>query len=67
MIIKLCAKILVLEWRKLQKGSSFLNPYVPEFSPPPKKKKKKEILKIRDPIIVTVSVTVLEMQPIADK
>ena len=36
------------------------------FSPPPPKKKK-EILKIRDPIIVTVSVTVLEMQPIADK
>ena len=35
------------------------------FSPPPKKKK--EILKIRDPIIVTVSVTVLEMQPITDK
>ena len=34
---------------------------------PPQKKKKKEILKIRDPIIVTVSVTVLEMQPIADK
>ena len=66
MIIKLCAKILVLEWRKLQKGSSFLNPYLPEFSPPPKKKKK-EILKIRDPIIVTVSVTVLEMQPITDK
>ena len=66
MIIKLCAKILVLEWRKLQKRSSFLNPYLPEFSPPPKKKKK-EILKIRDPIIVTVSVTVLEMQPIADK
>ena len=64
MIIKLCAKILVLEWRKLQKRSSFLNPYLPEFSPPPQKK---EILKIRDPIIVTVSVTVLEMQPIADK
>ena len=35
------------------------------FSPP--QKKKKEILKIRDPIIVTVSVTVLEMQPITDK
>ena len=37
------------------------------FSPSPPPQKKKEILKIRDPIIVTVSVTVLEMQPITDK
>ena len=37
------------------------------FFPPPPQKKKKEILKTRDPIIVTVSVTVLEMQPITDK